>query len=282
VPRSEENLKIMDDMISKLAESPPYELPGAVSRAIKICGSPTFFLRIAERVDMTDSASQKEKLRALADNLTSVVSAVVQSGEEKMELLGERVKAVLLEAAEEDGEFYVPLKPSKVQAMRSKVDSFSLAELDEGFLTTVESWMDRSSKDGLDGMVVIFQTVLQAYSGSVIERSRDNLIKTVAEAVAGEEMEAEKGGNSDSPAGEFFTGMLRADPQTWDSLLLTLPTEDGADFNDLLNEIQKTIEGVVLGMENGSMGQRVCAEFLREMVTRVEAARQASAARDGD
>jgi len=41
-----------------------------------------------------------------------------------------------------------------------------------------------------------------------------------------------------------------------------------------LGEIQKTIEGVVLGMENGSMGQRVCAEFLREMVTRVEAARQ--------
>lgn len=30
-------------------------------------------------------------------------------------------------------------------------------------------------------------------------------------------------------------------------------------------------ESVVLGLENGSMAQRVQAEFLRELVTRVEA-----------
>lgn len=104
MPRTGDNLKVMDDMITKLATSPPYELPGAVSRSIKVVGSPTFFLRIAERVDMESNDETKERLKALADNLTSVVSAVVQTGEEKMEVLGERVKSVLLEAAEEDGE----------------------------------------------------------------------------------------------------------------------------------------------------------------------------------
>ena len=55
--------------------------------------------------------------------------------------------------------------------------------------------MDRSSKDGLDGMVVIFQTILQSYSGSVIERSRDDLIKSVGEAVAGENSSPAPGEN---------------------------------------------------------------------------------------
>ena len=34
--------------------------------------------------------------------------------------------------------------------------------------------------------------------------------------------------------------------------------------------MQRTIEAVVLGLENGSMAQRVQAEFLKEMVTRIE------------
>ncbi|GMH47673.1 hypothetical protein TrRE_jg13506, partial [Triparma retinervis] len=165
----------MDDMITKLAASPPYELPGAVSRAIKIVGSPTFFVRIAERVDMSTSPDEKESLKALADNLTAVVSAVVQTGEEKMEVVGERVKSVLLCASSPSGDFYVPLTPSQFSSVRSKVDSFPLHDLDEAFLTTVEAWMERSRKDGIDGMVVIFQAVLQAYAGSVIDRRRGDL-----------------------------------------------------------------------------------------------------------
>jgi hypothetical protein len=40
----------------------------------------------------------------------------------------------------------------------------------------------------------------------------------------------------------------------------------------LLGSIQAAIEGVVLTQENGSLPQRVLAEFLAEMVSRVEAA----------
>ena len=186
--------------------------------------------------------------------------------------------------------------------------------------------MDRSSKDGLDGMVVIFQTILQCYAGSVIERSRDEMIKNVGAAVAGEEAKADPSKlelPTDSCSGSFFKEMLRTNPEAWDALLSSLP--DGVTFDELLGEIQKTIEGVVLGesvpnpflnfsvvctvtsstltllpplapftslyaaaqsmpiigcagLENGSMGQRVQAEFLREMVTRVDEARQSSEA----
>ena len=38
-----------------------------------------------------------------------------------------------------------------------------------------------------------------------------------------------------------------------------------------MGEVQRTIEGVVLGLENGSMAQRVQAEFLKELIQRIEA-----------
>ena len=59
VPPTDDNVKLMDDMITKMAAAPPYELPGAVSRAIKVCSSPSFFLRIAERVDMESEEDKK-------------------------------------------------------------------------------------------------------------------------------------------------------------------------------------------------------------------------------
>jgi hypothetical protein len=39
----------------------------------------------------------------------------------------------------------------------------------------------------------------------------------------------------------------------------------------LIAEIQRTMETVVLGLENGTMAQRVQAEYLRELLTRAEA-----------
>ena len=46
-------LSIMDEMITKLAEAKPYELPNAVRRAFRVCSSPRFFMRIAERARTT-------------------------------------------------------------------------------------------------------------------------------------------------------------------------------------------------------------------------------------
>eukprot|EP00957_Ditylum_brightwellii_P080896 6153765-Ditylum_brightwellii.AAC.1 len=65
----------MDDMITKLADAKPYELPNAVSRAVRVVSSPRFFLRIAERADMATSDIEKEKLSALAENLVSTLEA---------------------------------------------------------------------------------------------------------------------------------------------------------------------------------------------------------------
>ena len=46
---------------------------------------------------------------------------------------------------------------------------------------------------------------------------------------------------------------------------------EGGTTNALVGEVQKTMKGLIWGLGNGSMVQRVQAEYLRELVTRIEA-----------
>ena len=194
-----------------------------------------------------------------------------------MELQGERVRSIISLAAEDNGEFYVPLSRAQLTKIRKAVDKLDIEELDEGFLNTVEGWLDRSSKDGMDGMVVILQDLLQAYAGSVVGRRRNELIGTVGKAVAGtmetetKQEDEEASLSAANPGCEVMSDILKAHPSDWDTILNTLPPS--VTLEGLLGEVQRTIEGVVLGMDNGSVGQRVCAEYLREIVKRVENAR---------
>jgi hypothetical protein len=73
--------KIMDEMITKLADAKPNELPDAVRRALRVISSPQFFLRIAERTDDAIDDDEKEKLAALASNLVSTLEVVVAAVE---------------------------------------------------------------------------------------------------------------------------------------------------------------------------------------------------------
>ena len=46
--------------------------------------------------------------------------------------------------------------------------------------------------------------------------------------------------------------------------------ENDTSQKALTREIQRTMEAVVLGLESGSMAQRVQAEYLKELLTRTE------------
>jgi hypothetical protein len=140
----------MDEMITKLANAKPYELPNAVRRAFRVISSPQFFLRIAQRTDTATDDTEKEKLSALASNLVSTLEAVVETTEETLDERAKEVEQVLKAAAEPDsGEFLVPLLPAQVQAMRKVVESLEPSSLDEGFLSTVDAFMMKSHQDGM-------------------------------------------------------------------------------------------------------------------------------------
>lgn len=272
-----QELSVMDDMITKLMVAKPYELPTAVSQAIRVVSSPRFFMRIAERADITEDAVEKEQLANLAENLVTTIEAVFSTTEEKLDDRAMLVEKVVKAAAEPDsGEFLVPLSVERVDAMRAVMKKMDPADQDEGFLSTIDAWMNKSHQDGLDGMVGILQKVLQMYAGNAIVRARVELQANVGAAVAGEdqskadEIVAEQQEAGSQPAAELMDTLLLMDTDEWDVSMKQKFAEDDTSQKALTSEIQRTMEAVVLGLESGSMAQRVQAEYLKELLTRTE------------
>lgn len=278
-----QEISIMDDMITKLSQAKPYELPNAVSKAIRVVSSPRFFMRIAERADMASSAVEKEQLSTLATNLVATLEAVVETTEDRLDERAQLLETIVKAAAEpESGEFLVPLSPERLQAMRKKLTGSETADLDEGFLSTVDAWMNKSHLDGMDGMVDILRVVLQMYAGTAISRARLQLQANVGATVSGEntataaKVLAEQEAADKSPASKFFEDLLACnDTNLWNAMITQefSKNKDGksdVSSKGLMSEVQGTIEAVVLGLQNGSMAQRVQAEYLRELVTRIE------------
>jgi hypothetical protein len=120
------------------------------------------------------------------------------------------------------------------------------------------------------------QKALQIYAGTVISRARIQLQANVGAALSGESPVAADDAaaglsSTDSAASALFEKLLHVDTDNWDMEIRKGIDMEGVTKESLVGEVQKTMEGVILGLENGSMGQRVQAEFLRELVTRIEA-----------
>lgn len=274
-----QEISVMDDMITKLMDAKPYELPNAVSKAIRVISSPRFFIRIAERSDMTNDPIEKEKLSTLANNIVTTMDAVVSTAQEKLDDRAKNVEEVVKAAAEPDsGEFLVPLSADRIAAMKARLEKINPADLDEGFLSTIDTWMNKAHEDGLDGMVGILQKVLQMYAGGAIKRARLELQASVGATVTGEgqakanEVVAKQEASDPKAEATFMDKLLDMDTDIWDKeIRSTLSSVDsGVTVSSLTGEIQRTMEAVILGLENGSMVQRVQAEYLKELLTRVE------------
>lgn len=104
--------------------------------------------------------------------------------------LNERARDVerVVKAASEPatGEFLVPLSSDRVDAMRVEMEGIEAGDPNEGFLSTVDSWMNKAHQDGMDGMVAILQKALQIYAGTVISRARMQLQANVGAALVGD------------------------------------------------------------------------------------------------
>lgn len=246
-PPSAQEIEIMDEMITKLANAKAFDLPNAVQRAFRVISSPQFFLRIVERIDLATNEVEKEQLAALASNLVSTLNAVVSTAQDKIDEITHAVETIVKAAAEPDsGEFLVPLSVERIDAMKFAMDSVEISLLDgDAFLTTVDAWMNKSHQDGLDGMVVILQKVLQFYAGRFIRQKHKNEVSAI------------------------FQKLLQTDADAWDNILRNeILSTDMAQ--DVARDIQRCMETIVLALESGSMAQQVQAEYLREMLKRIE------------
>lgn len=101
--------------------------------------------RQKERADAETDPDEKERLSALADNLVTTIQAVVSMTEDNLDERAKDVEKIVKAASEPDsGEFLVPLSVERVDAMRAEVEALDEADLNEGFLSTVDSWMNKA------------------------------------------------------------------------------------------------------------------------------------------
>ena len=205
------------------------------------------FLRIASMSDETSDEERKRKLAALADNLVATLEVVEKRTEEKMDGASKLIQDIVAEAAEPNGEFIVPLSASRVEAMRSKILQ-NLDSIDDGLLSTAFAYMKKAADDGLDGMVVILQKLLQLWAAC-------DLVS------AGE-------------ANPVVERLLRAESEGWDRIIAdaTGGPSPETDREALVAAVQSSVERVVLQKASGSPAQRVQAEFLRELMARIRTA----------
>jgi hypothetical protein len=276
-----EEIQIMDEMIYKLANAKPYDLPLSVQRAYRVISSPRFFVRIAELVDqyMDDSNEEKMKLITLADNLVSTLDAIVSTAQDKLQEYTVDVENVLKAAAEPDtGEFLVPLSRDRMDAMRSAMNQLDTSILDgDTFLLTVDAFMNKSHKDGLDLMVTILQNVLQLYAGRRILETRRRIRQKQNDRTTT---------TASIETNNLFDQLLQTDADQWDSTIrngiVYTPSEIEDNnhtttiMNELILEIQRYMESIILSFESGSMTQRVQAEYLQELIKRIEFIQQQS------
>lgn len=277
---SAQEIAIIDEMITKLSNAKAYELPNAVSQAIRVVSSPRFFMRIAERADMTTDPTEKQKLSALANNLVSTLEAVVSTTEDRLDERAKSLELIVKAAAEpETGEFLVPLTQERIAAMRDRLTKIHPADLDEGFLSVVDKWVNKAHQDGLQGMVTILQKVLQMYAGTSISRARSQLQANVGAAVAGQSQAeadqylAQQEALGQSLSSQLMDRLMNMDSDLWDTELnkaLTLAGEGGIRPKSFMGEVQRTVEAIILGLPNGSLAQQVQAEYLRELIARIE------------
>jgi len=205
----------------------------------------SFYLRLAARADGADDAT-KEQLNALAIAVMQVSEAIVTRTKEQMQTSAVVLQEIVMAAAEEStGEFVVPLKEDKVDAMRAAYRERA-TRVDEATLSNAYAWMRKAADDSLDGMVVIIQRVLQIYAGEAL-----SVGGAAPETMAGK-----------------VNAVMAANEEEWEGLLSAIAA-DGAQ-EGFTTELQQRMERVVLNLPNGSYQQRVQAEFLKELEGRAK------------
>eukprot|EP00887_Chlorella_sp_A99_P005541 scaffold1.g5541.t1 len=198
-----------------------------------------FWLRLAARADAAADEETRGALASLARHVQSLVEAMVARTQQQMDSSAALLQEVLRAGADPTtGEWALPLAPERLAAMRG-VLAANEAALDDALLSTCYAWIRKADQDKLDGMVSLLQKVLQLYASH-------QLAQQPAAA-------AEVGGDGGT-----------------DQLLAVLLGEDERVELALMEALQRRMEAVVLSLASGSYGQRVQAEYLKEVEDRAK------------
>eukprot|EP00899_Mesostigma_viride_P024773 jgi/Mesvir1/5480/Mv15530-RA.1 len=241
-----------DKLIDKLLQCSEKELPTTVADNL-LSFDQSFWLRMATRAEATENAQGKEKLLTMASLLMRMVDRLVKEANKSMGASARLLQDIVKQAANERGEFVVPLSAGQVQNMK-KMMAANRKSLDEAFLSNVFAYMRKANEDGLDGMVIIFQRVLQLHAGFLLSDM------------------AGPTGFGASASAKLLQSIISAEEEEWDGILRSSLSGAQAPVSsaEFFKALQQRMEKSILGLPNGSYSQRVAGEFLKEIENRAK------------
>lgn len=180
-----------------------------------------------------------------------LVETVAQRTEDQLQSSGRVLQEILVAAADEQGEWYLPLTGDQVAAMRRVMDANEEA-LNEALLSNAFSWIRKCHEDRFDSMAKLIQKVLQLYA------ARNVRVATGGDA-------------SHSEAAAAFNAVVDADEEQWEALLKEMAGSGRISEASFMEVLQRQMEALVLGVQSGSYAQRVMAEYLKELEQRARA-----------
>lgn len=230
------------------------DLASLVGKNLPLVGA-ELFMRIASRADdVPEGEPVRDRLAELAGRVVRLAEEAVAAAESTLDDRAGVLQGVVAAAAEENGEFMVPLERPNVERLTAAMVDV-LPECDEGFLQTATAWMKKAGDDGLPGMVEIVQKVLQVWAGLKL---------------------AGVHATPDEPASELLEQVLAVDERDWEGLLQSRIGKAGGaggeavPMDAFLAAVQAKLEGQVLALPSGSLSQKVQAEYLIELMERVK------------
>jgi len=210
-----------------------------------------FFLRVASRADVA-AAGEKKALTAVATRVMGMMDGIVKQTQTQMSSSAQVLQQLVGAAADEGtGAFVLPLRQDRLDKVRA---TMAAVTVDEPVLANAFAWMRKATDDGLDGMVVVIQRVLQLWAGTQLKAPPQ-----------GAKTKADPGAES------ALAAMMATTEEEWDALLARSRAEaPGLTELALQTALQQRMEGVVLGLPNGSYAQKIQAEYLKELERRVK------------
>lgn len=244
-PSQLQQTAMLDDMIDRLLAAKTEQQLATIIAENIVAVDTKFWIRIATRNDTASSAEDKEKLQVLASTVMKLVDALMKKSEKQLSDSGKVLQEILSAAADERGEWYLPLRPAQVKGMRVVIEENS-ERCDEALLSNAFAWIRKCNDDGLDTMVTLIQKVLQLYAAQQL-----------------------KGPETQGAAGTV-NEVVYAEESEWSSIIKEKVKSGDLSEPEFMQELQRKMERVVLGLESGSYAQRVQAEYLKEVEARAK------------
>jgi len=254
-PSSSSSPQQLDELIQQMRSTSTQKLSQLVAANIQLIDT-SFFLRLAEMADATDDRLEKARLGELADTVARTLQAAVEKTDEIADTKSAQAQELIAMLAGDDGEFVTPVPMEKLDTLRTRMREM-LPTLDESFVATLRAFLKKCADDGMDGMVVVLQKVLQVFASEVLILMTRGLRDDLREATH---------------------ALLLADADEWGVVLSRRVADGEVSADEVAQVLKEEVAQVVLELPSGSLTQSVVAEYLGEAIKRVDEVGAASAA----